>query len=142
MSAAGWSRVAADVRRFDRDAPGDAIDVVDDEITRQLRADTGGDGSLSHGRGLGTASTTVTKGKGEAEVAASGSMRVWGIVERGTSAHTVDAGPGRAVRTPYGPRRRVHVGGAAGRDTFSASCGRGMDRAAKELEQAWAGVGS
>lgn len=140
MSAAGWTRVADDVRRFDRDAPGEAIDVVDEEITRQLRADTGGDGGLSHGRNLGRATTTVTKGDGEAEVVAAGSMRVWGIIEGGTRAHTVDAGVGRVLATPYGPRRRVRVGGARGRRTFTESCARGMDLAARELERAWGGL--
>jgi hypothetical protein len=141
VSAAGWSRVADDVRRFDRDAPGDAIDVVDDEITRQLRADTGGDGGLSRGRSLGRATTQVTKGKGEAEVVAAGSMRVWGIIEGGTSAHTMTAPQGHPLRTPYGPRYRARIGGSAARHTFTESCRRGLDRAADELTDAWVGLG-
>jgi len=140
VSAAGWARVADDVRRFERDAPGEAIDVVDDEITRQLRADTG-DGSLSHGRNLGTATTTTTSGPGEAEVIASGSMRVWGIIEGGTSAHTMVAARGRVFRTPYGPRPRVHVGGAAGKRTVTEACARGLERAADQLADTWAGLG-
>lgn len=140
MSAAGWSRAAEDVRRFTRVAPGDAIDVVDEEVTRQLHADTGGDGALSHGRDLGRADTTVTKSEAEAEIAASGSMRVWGIIEGGTSAHVIDAGPGHVLRLPFGVRRRVHVGGARARRTFTESCARGMERAARQLESDWGSI--
>jgi hypothetical protein len=140
VSAAGWSRVAEDVRRFVRVAPGDAIDVVDEEVTRQLHADTGGDGALSHGRDLGRADTRTTKGDSKAEIWAAGSMRVWGIIEGGTSAHTIDAGPGHALKLPGGFRRRVRVNGVRARHTFTESCARGMDLAARELESDWGSI--
>jgi hypothetical protein len=140
VSAAGWDRVADDVRRFNRIAPGEAIDVVDEEVTRQLRVDTGGDGALSHGRTLGRADTRVTHSEGEAEIAAAGSMRVWGIIEGGTSSHTIDAGPGHVLKLPFGFRRRVTVRGVRARRTFTESCARGMERAARKLESDWSAL--
>jgi hypothetical protein len=133
----GWAR---DVQRFADDWPADGIEVVDQAITDRLRADTG-DGGLSHGRGMGRATTRVTKRAGEAEVAADGSMRVWGIIEGGTSAHTVTAKRGKMLRTPYGPRRSVHVSGIPARHTFTEGADTGLDAAARDAESAWARVG-
>lgn len=142
MSAAndirGW---ADDVRRFAADWPADAITVVDDAITQRLRADTG-DGSLSHGRGMGRATTRITRRKGEAVVETDGSMRVWGIIEGGTSAHIVDAGAGRALRTPHGFRRRVRVSGTRPRHTFTVGAEKGLSEAAKDAEAQWARIGA
>lgn len=140
MSAAGYRRVAADVRQFADRAPGEAIALVDDAITAQLRADTG-DGSFSHGPDLGRATTRTTKRQGEAEVQADGSRRVWGILEGGTSGHTVTASAGRVLRTPFGPRRSVTVSGVAARETFTKSCAKGMEEAARKLQDDWAALG-
>lgn len=72
---------------------------------------------------------------------ASGSRRVWAILERGTSGHTITAEPGRFLRTPAGPRRRVTVSGVRARETFSEACQDGLTKAARELERGWQGVG-
>lgn len=134
----GW---ADDVRRFADDWPADAAELVDDAITQRLRADTG-DGGLSHGRAMGRATTRITRRDGEATVEADGSMRVWGIIEGGTTPHTVTAGPGRLLRTPYGPRSRVRVSGVPARHTFTEGAEKGLSEAAKDAESAWARIGA
>jgi hypothetical protein len=136
---AAWAR---DVERFEREAPGDAIAVVDDAITARLHADTGGDGALSHGRKLGRASTEITKRPGEAQVSAGGSQAVWGILQGGTVAHTIVARPGRPMATPYGPRQRVRVGASRARHTFTEGADKGITAAQRDLEQAWTKVGA
>lgn len=69
-------------------------------------------------------------------------MRVWAILEGGTSGHTQRAPQGRPLRTPNGPRQSVTVSGVAARHTFTESCAEGLAKAGRELEQAWAQVGS
>lgn len=102
---------------MERQWPQDAATVVERAVTAQLRSATG-DGSFSHGRDMGRATVTVSRrGKG-ARVEAGGSQRVWGILQKGTKAHTVDAGPGKALRTPRGPRRRVSVSGVRPRKSW------------------------
>ena len=133
----GWGR---DIQRFGREAPRDAIRVVDDAVRQQLQRDTGGDGGFSHGRELGRAQTRVTSSPGEAVVEAAGSMRVWGILQRGTSGHEVHAARGRFLRTPYGPRRSVRVSGVSARETFTSGAQAGLEDAARELERAWGGL--
>jgi len=130
----GWGR---DIQRFTRDAPRQAIRVVDDAVTQQLRRDTGGDGGFSHGRNLGRATTRVTSSAGEAEVAASGSLRVWGILQGGTSGHEVRPGGRGLLRTPYGPRPFVRVSGVSARETFTRGAQTGLEGAARELESRW-----
>jgi len=134
----GWAR---DVQRFADDWPAAGAEVVDETITARLRADTGGDGGLSHGRGLGRATTRITKRRGEAEVSADGSMRVWGILEGGTSTHTVKARGGGFLRTPYGPRRTVTVSGVPARRTFTEAAETGLQAAARDAEAQWARIG-
>ena len=129
----GW---AQDIQRFADTAPRQAIRVVDDAVRDQLQHDTG-DGSFSRGRNLGRATTRVTSSAGEAEVEAAGSLRVWAILESGTSAHQVRADRGRLLRTPYGPRPAVRVSGVPPRQTFSRGAQAGLEDAAQELERAW-----
>jgi hypothetical protein len=74
-------------------------------------------------------------------VAADGSRAVWTILEDGTSAHDVVARSGSFLRTPYGPRRRVHVSGVRPRRTFTEGAERGLDVAARDAESAWARIG-
>lgn len=141
MSAAdirGWGR---DVTAFAREQPRTAIEAVDDAVTRQLRRDTGGDGSLSNGRKLGRATTRVTERDGEAEVSADGSRAVWGILEGGTTGHVIEAPRGRLLRTPKGPRRRVRVSGVRARHTFTDAARTGLADAERELQRAWAQLG-
>jgi hypothetical protein len=133
----GWAR---DVQRFADDWPAQGIQLVDQAITDRLRADTG-DGSFSHGRNMGRATTRIQKGRTEASVAADGSMRVWGIIEGGTSPHTVTASRGRMLRTPYGPRAQVHVAGVRARHTFTLGADKGLDAAVRDAESQWARVG-
>lgn len=130
----GWGR---DIQQFERDAPRDAIRVVDQAVRDQLQRDTGGDGGFSHGRDLGRATTRVTSSAGEAEVEASGSMRVWGILQGGTRGHEVRAAKGKFLRTPQGPRRSVRVSGVSARETFTTAAQAGLEDAARELERAW-----
>jgi hypothetical protein len=141
MSAApvirGWAR---DITRFGVVAPGEVIDVVDEAIVDQLRRDTGGDGAFSLGRKLGKATTRVTARPGEAVVAASGSRSVWGILEGGSTAHTVKAKRGKLLRTPYGPRPSVRVSGVPARHTFQRGAETGLDKAEAELERMWGGL--
>lgn len=133
----GWAR---DVQRFADDWPAVGITVVDQAVVDRLRADTG-DGSFSHGRNMGRATTRIQKGRSEASVAADGSMRVWGILESGTSAHVVRAARGRMLRTPYGPRAQVRVSGVRARHTFTEGADRGLTGAVRDAETAWARVG-
>jgi hypothetical protein len=129
-----------DIQAFARDAPGDAIRVVDQAIRDQLQQDTGGDGALSHGRDLGRATTQVRARDGEAQVDAAGSLRVWAILESGTSGHEVRAPRGHFLRTPYGPRPSVRVSGVPGRETFTRAAQSGLEDAQHELERAWGGL--
>lgn len=133
----GWGR---DIQRFEREEPRSAIRVVDDAVRQQLQRDTGGDGGFSHGRNLGRATTRVTSRAGEAEVAAAGSLRVWGILQGGTSGHETRASRGRLLRTPYGPRPSVRVSGVRARETFTTGAQEGLDDARQELERAWGGL--
>jgi hypothetical protein len=130
-----------DVRRFADTWPADGIELVDKAITDRLRADTG-DGGLSHGRNMGRATTRITARKGEATVDADGSRRVWGILQGGTSTHTVTARPGRFLRTPYGPRRQVTVTGVRARRTFTEGADKGLADATKDAESTWSRLGA
>jgi hypothetical protein len=132
-----WAR---DVQRFADDWPADGIAVVDEAITARLRADTG-DGGFSRGRRMGRATTRITKASGSAEVVADGSRAVWTILEDGTAAHDVVAPSGGFLRTPYGPRRRVHVSGVRARRTFTLGAETGLDAAARDAETRWARIG-
>ena len=133
----GWGR---DIQRFEREAPRDAIAEVEDAVAQQLRRDTGGDGGFSHGRNLGRASLRVTARPGEAELEAAGSLRVWGILQGGTSGHETRARKGRLLRTPYGPRPAVRVSGVKARETFTKAAQAGLKDAQRELERAWGGL--
>jgi hypothetical protein len=134
----GW---ADSVARFADTWPADGAKVVDETIQARLRADTGGDGGLSRGRSMGRATTRIVKGTRSADVVAAGSRRVWGILEGGTSAHTVTAKNGKLLRTPYGPRPAVNVAGVSARHTFTEAADDGLDKASRDAEQAWARVG-
>jgi hypothetical protein len=133
-----WAR---DVQRFADEWPAAGIGVVDDAITNRLRADTGGDGGFSRGRRMGRATTRIVKATGSAEVVADGSRAVWTILEDGTSSHDVVAPSGGFLRTPYGPRRKVHVSGVPARRTFTAGAEQGLDAAARDAETAWSRIG-
>lgn len=135
----GWAR---DVSRFADDLPGASIGVVERAIEARLRADTGGDGALSHGRNLGRATTSTTVSNGEAIVVPSGSRNVWGILQGGTQAHVVRAKPGSFLATPYGPRAQVHVGRSRARHTFTEGATIGLDAAQRDVERRWAAFGS
>lgn len=123
----GLRRLAQRAESMQREWPRDAAVVVERAVTGQLRSATG-DGALSRGRDLGWATVEVDARPGSAAVTAGGSMAVWAIIERGTEGHIVDAGEGRVLRTPYGPRRRVSVSGAPGKRTWSRGVAEAMPR--------------
>jgi hypothetical protein len=134
----GWAR---DVSRFADEWPEHGARVLADKVEQRLRSDTGGDGGFSRGRGLGRAGVEVDAGTGEAEVAAAGSMRVWAMLEHGTSGHVVRARRGRLLATPYGPRPMVTVSGMRARETWSTGVRAGMPAVQRDAEHEWARVG-
>jgi hypothetical protein len=133
-----WAR---DIERFADDWPAQGATVLQRAVEQQLRADTGGDGGLSHARDLGRASVDVDPGRASADVLGAGSMAVWVMLEHGTRGHDVRAGRGRVLRTPYGPRRVVHVSGMAAKRTWSSGVQAGMPQVARDGEAAWSRVG-
>lgn len=100
-------RLARDADRFAKDWPHEGAVIIERAVTAELRSAPGG-GNVP---GVGRATVEVESSAGSADVSAAGSMRVWSWVENGTRAHDVNARPGGYLRTPYGPRRRVHVSG-------------------------------
>ena len=112
-------QLAARAERMADEWPRDAGELTQRTIDQQLKAATGGDGGFSRGRSLGRATVTVKPRAGGATVTASGSGAVWKIVEHGTGAHTVKAKGRGYLRTPYGPRRQVTVGGVRARHTWT-----------------------
>jgi hypothetical protein len=141
VSAADIARWARDVEAFAREQPAELAEVIDERVTEQLRRDTGGDGALSNGRALGRATTRIDARVGEAEVRADGSIGLWRLLESGSKPHEIAAPRGRLLRTPYGPRRSVHVRGVRGRRTFSTGAQRGLTDASREMQQRWAQIG-
>lgn len=144
MTNANIARFAADVRTFANDCPGETIELVERAIDAQLRADTGGDGALSNARKLGRATVETTRGRGDAEASAAGARVIWSWLERGTSAHVVEAkGRGRSavLATPYGPRKRVKVSGMRAKRTWSRGADEGMRNAERDIERRWSQIG-
>jgi hypothetical protein len=136
----GW---AQDVKRFADDWPRQGGDVLARDVTAQLRADTGGDGRLSHDRRGGAADVQVTASAGQADVVGAGNMGTWAILETGTKSHTTTGrGLRGVVRTPYGPRRTVNVSGVPGRQTWSRGIDQGMGAVEADAARAWGQVGS
>jgi hypothetical protein len=133
-----WAR---DIGRFADDWPAQGADVLARAVQDQLRADTGGDGGFSRGRNLGRADVTVDPGRGQAEVAGSGSMAVWTMLEHGTRPHEVRAGRGRVLATPYGPRPYVRVSGMRPKRTWTRGVQAGMPQVGRDGDQAWGRVG-
>jgi len=132
----GLRRLAQRAERMEREWPRDAADVLERAVTGQLRSATG-DGALSHGRDMGRATVVARGGAGKATVEAGGSMAVWAIIQSGTSGHTVRAGAGRVLRTPFGPRRQVTVSGAPGKRTWTHGVARGMPAVETSAERAF-----
>lgn len=141
MTAAAFERYADDLARFADDALDDSATILARAVEAELRADTG-DGMLSHGRHLGRATVEIDASAGEAEVAAAGSMAVWAIIQRGTTAHTVRAAPGKALSTPHGPRVEVHVSGAPARRTWTRGNERGLPEVQSDLERRFSRIGA
>ena len=127
----GLRRLAERAERMERDWPRDAAQLVEKAVDAGLRQATG-DGGFSHGPRMGRASVRVNASSGRARVEAAGSMAVWTILETGTTPHTVDAGPGRVVRTPFGPRRRVRVSGVSGRHTWTRAVTQAMPQVRRD----------
>lgn len=66
---------------MERDWPRDAAELVQVETEAAARADTGGDGTLSHGRKLGRATVAIRRSQDGAAAEAQ-NRRVWGVLER------------------------------------------------------------
>ena len=115
--AARLHRAASICRQVAQELPGEAAEAARPELESVLRSDTGGDGRLSNLSG-GSATVQVSGGAGRADVEAGGNRGAWRILESGTRAHEIRA-RGKALRTPYGPRRVVNVSGARAKRTWS-----------------------
>jgi hypothetical protein len=119
MSAgSGLDRLAANAARFADEWPRDGADLIRTRMDAALKADTGGDGRFSHAR-MGAGAVDVSASSGGAQVSAGGSSGVWTWLEHGTRGHTSNANPRSALRTPYGPKARVKVGGMAAKRTWT-----------------------
>lgn len=132
----GLRRLAQRAERMQERWPRDAATEVERVVTSALHAATG-DGALSHGRNLGRATVEVEARPGAASVTAGGSMGVWAIINRGTRAHDVVAAPGRPLSTPYGPRQRVHVAGAPGKQVWPRAVTAAMPRVRASADEAF-----
>lgn len=113
-------KLARDASALHSEWPLAGARIIEEEASRQAASATGGDGRLSGWKSAGTADVRVTGGNGEATVTANGAL--WKILEEGTRAHDVAARSDRptdALRTPYGPRRRVHVRGRRAMNTWT-----------------------
>lgn len=132
----GLRRLAKRAERMEREWPRDAARDLERVVTGNLRAATG-DGALSHGRRMGKATVDVHGSAGKATVEAGGSMAVWAIIEAGTKPHTVRAGRGGVLRTPFGPRPAVTVSGAPARRTWTRGVARGMPAVETSAERAF-----
>lgn len=141
MASAGDSlrRLATRAERFERQWPGDAAALVGRAVTAELRSATG-DGALSRDKSRGRATVATRKRGGTAVVEADGNMGVWAIIQSGTRAHTVDAGAGKVLRTPQGPRRRVRVSGVRARRTWTRGVADGMPKAKASAQRAFGEV--
>lgn len=132
----GLRQLAQRAERMEQEWPRAAAEVVERAVTAQLRSATG-DGTLSHGRQLGRATVDVDARPGQASVTAGGSMAVWAIIQRGTRGHVTDAGPGRVLATPFGPRRRVEVSGAPGKRTWTRGVAEALPRVRSTADDAF-----
>jgi hypothetical protein len=116
-AADGLRSTAAAARRYPADWVKASTAAVAKATRATLRADTGGDGALSHFRGGGPkARVKVTTRYGstlsEASITAAGAGAIWSWLEDGTKGHRVQARErGGELATPYGPRPVVHVSG-------------------------------
>lgn len=122
-----------DVKRFSEESPRRGAEAAAEVVERFLFDDTGGDGAFSNAP-WGAATVTVEDwGREEAVVMATGSMGIWAILENGTKGHKIYA-RGRALSTPYGPRRFVEVKGARAKETWSRGSVAGLVAAEQEIE--------
>jgi hypothetical protein len=127
-------RLARDAARFADEWPRDGAHLIQTRMESALRADTGGDGRFSHSK-MGAGTVDARTASGGASVAAGGSNGVWTWLEDGTRGHTSQAATGHALRTPYGPRQKVKVGGMKAKRTWSRNIGRAVDEAAAAARQ-------
>ena len=128
------------VEDFADEVPDLGARTLTESIDDQLRSATGGDGALSrHKGGAATIESDVTNRS--AEVRASGSMGVWAIIEDGTRPHTVNARPGSALWTPYGPKAMVQVSGIAAPHTWTNGVEIGMPQVEQALDAEFAKLG-
>lgn len=117
------NKLADGAKRFADDWPRLGAQLIAQSVQKQLHTAPGG-GNI---RGIGSATVTVDSSPGSADVSAAGSRRVWSWIEDGTSAHRIAARSTRrtdALRTPYGPRRRVKVRGMRAGHTWSTGLAR------------------
>lgn len=138
-AAAELGAVASAARRFGTEYLRAASKLVEDEIIKQLNADTGGNGALSNAPKLKAASTRVRITSDAAYIRNAGSKVIWAWLEEGTGAHTIRrkrrAGRGRrgrALRTPYGPRASVSVRGMTAKNTWTKGSEAGVELAERE----------
>ena len=124
-------KLARDAHLFEAQWPTAGARIFEEEASRQAASATGGDGMLSKWRDIGSADTRVAGGPGQATMTAVGGL--WKILENGTTPHQV-AARGRALSTPYGPRKRVHVRGRAALNSWT----RAAQTAEQQLQQATA----
>lgn len=113
-------KIARDASRFEAEWPLAGARIIAAEASRQAASATGGDGRLSRWKSIGAATVDVSGGNGQATVTGQGGL--WSVLENGTTAHeaaAASASPRDALRTPYGPRRRVRVKGVPGKNTWT-----------------------
>lgn len=138
MSADDVRQWAFDVRAFAGEAPRRSADAAAEVVERVLASDSGGDGALRNAP-WGAATVSVEDwGREEAAVMASGSMGVWTVLEAGTRGHRIWA-RGRALITPYGPRRFVDVEGMSAKGTWTKGKAGGLAVAEREADAAFDG---
>jgi hypothetical protein len=134
-AAAALGRLARDVARFADDWPRQGAEVAAGVLRSQLAADGGGTFSKAPGM---SARVEVRPGAGSAEVVGVGGGWTW--LQNGTRAHSVAARGGGFLRTPYGPRRTVHVEGMAAKNTWTNGAGRAVDAARRDAVSSFARV--
>ena len=131
MSAStALNELARDATRFADDWPGRAADLIGQEARQQLMRDTG-DGRFSRSN-MSAGRVDVDDRRGTADVTARGGVWTW--LEEGTRAHTVTAGAGKVLSTPYGPRPAVRVRGLTARRTWTRAVTASLPHAERQAE--------
>ena len=124
-------RLARDAARFADEWPRDGADLIAERMVSALRADTGGDGRFSHVpdgcRRRRRHRRVRLRRRGRCRLQGCG--RGWNTEPAVTSSRRP---PGKALRTPYGPRARVKVSGMAAKRTWTSNVGRAVDAAADD----------